>query len=135
MKNIIFAFLFLTVVNSVAHAETLPDFICPRMTLGAPTSDQSKIVGLTVAIFLTGRDQRPMTSIVKGLDLVYPPGTQLQMYFQNILGLGKPNDGEIIHAEANKGDRMLQDLCGVEANILIFDRKKNQYYCGSCVSP
>lgn len=118
-------------MGAPAFAETLPDFICPRVTIGDPTADQSKIVGSTVAIFVTGRATRPMTAMVEGLDN-YPAGTQLTMNFQNFLGLGQPNDGEIMHVEPGTSDGTLQDICGVDSNVLMIDHRKNQNYCGTC---
>ncbi len=132
MKNAFVIVSSLVALSPAFAAASMPDIICPRMTLGAPSADQSKIVGSTVAIFLTNRSARPMTAVVEGLDHVYPPGTALRMNFQDVFGRGTEPDGTVIYVEPGKGDGTLQDYCGPKANVLVQDARKKAIYCGEC---
>lgn len=113
-------------------ANDLPDFICPRLTEGAPTADQDKIVGSTVAIFINDLNARPITAGVEGIDKFYPYGTRLTMNFQDVFNHGAKNDGEIFYAEPDQGDGTLQAACGEKSNIIIRDNRQNKTYCGQC---
>jgi len=119
---------FFTAMGSgtASDNQPIPGLVCYDLKVLGQSQSVPNLVTVTVD---SNWDERPIRILVDNL----PEGSGLKMNFQDVFGLGKEPDGNVIFAPRDRGDGTIQDVCGEEKfNSLFNVTISNKNYCAVC---